>query len=154
MPDASNTRPSAGYDSLEMALAKQAKSLRADPPAGFSLQGQDRTIAAVRGVERDRAITWRDGSAGSSTKRRLALVACVALAGAAAMLARIDGRTREATPSASAALSNSLRGLPRQPQDVVRLASMPIRKEAQRLAQGSRKVLGGLELLTRPVVER
>jgi hypothetical protein len=154
MPDALNTRRNPGLDSLDEALARQARALRAAAPAGISPEGQDRTIAALRSVERDRSLAWRDGAAGSSVKRRLALAACVVLAGAAAMLARIDGRAREATPSASAVLSNSLRGIPRQPQDVVRLASMPIRKEAQRLAQGSRKVLSGLELLTRPSVER
>lgn len=128
--------------SLDAMLRQQARAAIRATRADLS----DRTLAAWRSEQRSSLVIPASVASGLRVNRWMAAAACVALVGAAAMLAKVDGREKTPMPSASAVLSSSLRGLPRQPSMVMKLAATPIRKEAKRMADGPMRVLGGLDL--------
>lgn len=128
--------------SLDAMLREQARAAIRSTPADLC----DRTLGAWRSEQRS-SVAMNVGVVGTRRVNRwMAAAACVAVVGAAAMLAKVDGREKTPMPSASAVLSSSLRGLPRQPGVVMKLAATPIRKEAKRMADGPKRVLGGLDL--------
>ncbi len=136
---------------LEAALRAQGHALRQQPVT--DAQAATRTIDALRAAERGPVVAVLP--AGRHVPRWVvAAAACVAVVIGASLMARIDGKPQEQTPSASAVISSTLRGFPRQPQDVVRIAATPLKKEAQKLAQGSKRMLGGLDLFSKHATER
>lgn len=132
-------------DPMERVLRSQGHLRRHFVPADL----QERVLGAWKLERRQEPVVLSRLSSSATGGRLTAMAACAALMFAAVLLARMDGNDQQPTPSASSVLSNSLRVIPRTSQNVVRLASLPIRTEARRLTDAPRRVLSSLDLLSR-----